>query len=243
MGSEMCIRDRRKETHDGKAVLLRGTDDKKDQSYYLFTTTQEQLNFIDFPLGTLKKAETRQLAKDLGLHLSQKAESFDICFVPKGDYRAVVKKFAPEAEKVGNIILKDGTVMGQHEGVIGYTVGQRKGLGGGFSEPMYVTEIRADTNEVVIGPEADLHKTTFTCKELNWLGDKIDGLDVRVKVRAQHEPVNGRLKDLGQGRVEVTLFAPERQISPGQAAVFYDAEDVMLGGGWIEVPQATKKAA
>lgn len=233
----------RKETRNGKAVLLRGTDDKKDQSYYLFTTTQDQLDFIDFPLGTLKKAETRQLAKDLGLHLSQKAESFDICFVPKGDYRAVVKKFAPEAEKVGNIILKDGTVMGQHEGVIGYTVGQRKGLGGGFTEPMYVTEIRADTNEVVIGPEADLHKTTFTCKELNWLGNKIDGLDVRVKVRAQHEPVNGRLKDLGQGRVEVTLFAPERQISPGQAAVFYDAEDVMLGGGWIEVPQATKKAA
>src|SRR5690606_20048023 len=122
----------------GKGWLLKGTDPKKDQSYFLFATTQEQLDFLVFPLGSLEKAETRELAKELGLHLHGKKDSQDICFVPGGDYRKVVRKFAPQADEVGNFVDTDGNVLGQHNGIINFTVGQRKGLGMAFGEPMYV---------------------------------------------------------------------------------------------------------
>ena len=230
-----------KDYKDGRAVLKRGADAGKDQSYYLFTTTQEQLDFSDFPLGALTKDVTRDIAKELGLHIHQKPDSQDICFVPGGDYRKVVKKFAPEADKPGNIVTEEGEVVGQHEGIIGYTVGQRKGLGGGFVDPMYCVEIRPHSNEIVVGPEQSLFKTKFTIKDLNWLDVTApDGRDVNVKVRSQHEPVPAKLKDLGEGRLEITTSTPERQISPGQAAVFYDDDDIMLGGGWIEVPEIAK---
>lgn len=223
---------------DGKAHLKRGVDAAKDQSYYLFTTTQEQLDFLSFPLGHVTKDVTRELAKDLGLHVHEKKDSYDICFVPGGDYRQVVKKFAPEAERPGDIVTLEGEVVGQHDGIVGYTVGQRKGLGGGWAEPMFVVEIRPQTNEVVIGPQAALKRRTFTIKELNWLADTApDGQEVFVKVRAQHEPVLATLKELGNDRLEVTFFAPEAQISPGQAAVFYTKDDLLLGGGWIENTQ------
>ncbi|MFZ2586707.1 MAG: tRNA 2-thiouridine(34) synthase MnmA [Alphaproteobacteria bacterium] len=228
----------RKAWVDGKAVLMRGDDPLKDQSYYLFTTTQEQLEFLEFPLGRLEKPRVRELAKALGLHVHGKKDSYDICFVPGGDYRAVVKKFAPEADAPGNVVDEAGNVLGRHDGIVGYTVGQRKGLPGGSAEPLYVVEIKPDTREVVVGPRASLGRRVFTVKELNWLqDDRVTGLQeypVVVKVRAQHGGSAGVVRMLGEGRAEVVLEAAEDQISPGQAAVFYTSHGVMVGGGWIE---------
>jgi tRNA-uridine 2-sulfurtransferase len=234
----------RKTVHNGRSAIQAAADDAKDQTYYLFTTTPEQLEFIDFPLGAFTKPQTRALAKHFGLHVHGKKDSYDICFVPGGDYRTVVQKFAPEANAPGEIVHVDGRVLGQHDGIIGYTVGQRKGLGGGFAEPLYVVEVQAATparaGRVVVGPASALSRQTFTVKELNWLGDAIppEGLPVQVKVRAQHHGVPGVVHALDNHRAEVVLAAPERQIAPGQAAVFYTDNGIMLGGGWIEVPPA-----
>lgn len=244
----------RKVDNNGQPELHMGVDPNKDQSYYLFTTTPDQLAHSAFPLGEVSKDVTRDIAVELGLHVAQKKDSYDICFVPGGDYRKVVKKFAPQAEAPGNIILKDGTVMGQHDGVIGYTIGQRKGLPGGFAEPMFVTEIRASTREVVIGPREDLKSTMFTAKELDWLATDIqlpewhqdaevtDGLAVTVKVRAQHVPAQAWVHSLGEGRIRVDMAQPEEQITPGQAVVIYH-ESRLLGGAWIEVPEKSKLTA
>ncbi|MCA3243950.1 MAG: tRNA 2-thiouridine(34) synthase MnmA [Alphaproteobacteria bacterium] len=225
----------RKDYQAGRAVLRQANDADKDQTYYLFTTTQEQLDYIDFPLGELTKPEVRALAKALGLHVHHKKDSYDICFVPGGDYRAVVKKFAPEAEAPGNLVLVNGTVVGHHDGIIGFTVGQRRGLPGGFETPMYVVEIRPANREVVIGPKEALGQQSFQVKELNWLGPDEAELAVTVKVRAQHQGSPAVLHRLTPDHAEVILSVPE-QISPGQAAVFYNADGIMLGGGWI-LPQ------
>ncbi len=223
----------RKETVGGKAVIAQADDAGKDQTYYLFTTTQEQLDYIDFPLGELTKPEVRALAQALGLHVHHKKDSYDICFVPGGDYRAVVKKFAPEADAPGNLVLQNGTVVGRHAGIVGFTVGQRRGLPGGFEEPMYVLEIRPASREVVLGPKAALGQRVFGVKELNWLGEAgVAEQAVRVKVRAQATPVPAMLHFKGADHAEVILAAPE-QVSPGQAAVFYTESGIMLGGGWI----------
>ncbi|MCP5404970.1 MAG: tRNA 2-thiouridine(34) synthase MnmA [Pseudomonadaceae bacterium] len=219
---------------DGTWMLRRGEDVTKDQSYYLFATTREQLDFLAFPLGNMEKPKVRELAKLLGIHNHGKKDSYDICFVPGGDYRKVVRKFAPEAEAPGNIVLEDGTVAGRHDGIVGFTVGQRKGVPGGFKEGMYVVEIRPDTREVVIGPRASLGRKMFTVREMNWLGGDVAELPVVVKVRAQHAGAGGLVRLLDGGRAEVVLDAPEEQVSPGQAAVFYTDDGVMLGGGWIE---------
>lgn len=227
---------RRETGADGKGQLCKGTDPKKDQSYFLFATTQEQLDFLVFPLGSMEKAETRELAKEIGLHLHGKKDSQDICFVPGGDYRQVVRKFAPQADEAGNFVDGDGNVLGQHNGIINFTVGQRKGLGIAFGEPMYVVAIRPDTREVVLGPREALGVTTFTVNELNWLGESLpDGLEIHAKVRASHRGAEGTLRSLGNGRAEVTLYMPEEAVSPGQAAVFY-VNDRLIGGGWIENP-------
>lgn len=225
-----------KDTVDGVPVIKQAEDGAKDQTYYLFTTTPEQLDFLHFPLGHLTKPQVRELAKAMGLHVHHKKDSYDICFVPGGDYKAVVKKFAPEADKAGSIVDLDGKVVGSHAGIVGYTVGQRKGLPGGFDVPMYVVEIRPATNEVVIGPKEALGRNVFTVKELNWLSAPLpaDGLAVKVKIRAQHSAVDAMMHDLGDGRVEVILSEADA-VSPGQAAVFYNHANVMLGGGWIEV--------
>ncbi|MBI1309380.1 MAG: tRNA 2-thiouridine(34) synthase MnmA [Proteobacteria bacterium] len=225
----------------GVARIRRAEDLAKDQTYYLFTTTQEQLDFIDFPLGHLTKPQVRAIAKQMGLHVAAKRDSYDICFVPGGDYRAVVKKFAPEAEAPGNIVGLGGEVLGRHDGIVGFTVGQRKGVPGGFEQAMYVVEIRPEAREVVIGPREALGRRVFTVRELNWLGgtrNEERGTRVIVKVRAQHAGVPAVLHDLGDGRVEVVLSEPEEAVSPGQAAVFYTADGVMLGGGWIEMTKA-----
>jgi tRNA-specific 2-thiouridylase len=223
----------------GMPVIKQAEDGAKDQTYYLFTTTPEQLDYINFPLGHLTKPQVRELAKAMGLHVHHKKDSYDICFVPGGDYKAVVKKFAPEAEKAGNIVDVDGRVVGRDDGIVGYTVGQRKGLPGGFAEPMFVMEIKVAANEVVIGPKSALGRQVFTVKELNWLSTPLpaDGLAVKVKIRAQHAGADAMMHDLGDGRVEVIL-AEADAVSPGQAAVFYTDDGVMLGGGWIEVGAA-----
>jgi len=223
----------RKDILNGKAVLAQADDAGKDQTYYLFTTTQEQLDYIDFPLGALEKPKVRELAKALGLHVHHKKDSYDICFVPGGDYRTVVKTFAPEAEAPGNLVLRNGTVVGQHDGIVGFTVGQRRGLPGGFADAMYVVEIRPATREVVLGTKADLGRQAFTIKELNWLGPNETEIQVQVKVRAQHGGSAATLHRLENDKAEVVLHTPE-QISPGQAAVFYTEQGIMLGGGWIE---------
>jgi tRNA-specific 2-thiouridylase len=225
----------RKDIVNGKHVIKRGVDHTKDQSYYLFTTTPEQLEYADFPLGNLSKDQTRELAKELGLHVHSKKDSQDICFVPGGDYRKVVRKFAPEGEGKGNIVNMKGEVIATHNGIIDFTVGQRKGLGGGFKTPHYVVEIRPNTREVVIGEKEDLGTLSFTAKDINWLDDgPIEGREVLVKVRSLHKGVMATLHDLGDGRVEVDMHTKEPLVAPGQAAVFYDENDILLGGGWIE---------
>ena len=227
---------------DGRAVIRLADDLRKDQSYYLFATTQEQLDFLEFPLGTLTKPQVRDMARGLGLHVHVKKDSYDICFVPGGDYRAVVKSFAPEADAPGKVVLEDGTVVGGHDGIVGFTVGQRKGVGGGFAVPMFVVEIRPLTREVVIGPRESLGRRVFTLKEMNWLSDELPalhepGLPVLVKVRAQHAGAEAVAHALSDGRVQVTLAVPEEQVSPGQAGVLYSHQGLLLGGGWIEMPQ------
>ncbi|NBV54180.1 MAG: tRNA 2-thiouridine(34) synthase MnmA [Proteobacteria bacterium] len=225
----------RKDVVNGQLVLRMADDTKKDQTYYLFTTTPEQLAFLEFPLGCLEKPKVRELAKSLGLHVYQKKDSYDICFVPGGDYAAVVKKFAPQANQSGNIIHINGQILGQHQGIVGYTVGQRKGLPGGSAEALYVVNINAAANQVVVGPRSALARQSFSVKELNWLGaSQPEELPILVKVRAQHTPVTGVIHFLPQQRAEVILATPEEAIAPGQAAVFYTTDGIMLGGGWIE---------
>lgn len=216
-----------------------GLSPQKDQSYFLFTTTPEQLAFSAFPLGDYTKDETRAFATAFGLHVAEKKDSQDICFVPGGDYRQVVKKFAPEAEAPGNIVDEKGRVLGQHQGIIGFTVGQRKGLGVAAAEPLYVVAIRPASREVVLGPRSSLATQTFTVKDLNWLEKPDEGTDVSVKVRNAHAGSLAQLHFLDDDRLEVTLYEAHDAISPGQAAVFYRGSQV-LGGGWIEVPEAQR---
>lgn len=224
---------------NGQPEMHRGLSPQKDQSYFLFTTTPEQLAFSAFPLGDYTKDETRALAAEFGLHVAEKKDSQDICFVPGGDYRKVVKKFAPEAAAPGNIVDEQGRVLGQHDGIIGFTVGQRKGLGVAAGEPLYVISIRPATREVVLGPRSSLATRTFTVKDLNWLDAPKDGDEVSVKVRNAHVGNLARVKYIDGDRVEVELYEAHDAVSPGQAAVFYKGTQV-LGGGWIEVPQMSR---
>lgn len=232
-----------KDYKDGKAILRRGADHKKDQTYFLFATTQDQLEFSDFPLGRISKDITRAMAKEMELHISEKKDSQDICFVPGGDYRKVVRKYAPHSIEGGNFVDEQGNVLGKHDGVINFTVGQRRGLGLTFGEPMYVVDIRAAAKEVVLGPKSSLSQTTFTVKDIDLVDPSIcmEGRDVDVQVRYGHDAAPATIKVLEDGRYEVTAHMPIYQISPGQAAVFYNG-DHMLGGGWIEVPEQAKRS-
>ena len=228
----------------GVAELRQGLSTDKDQSYYLFTTTPEQLAFSAFPLGDMTKDETRALAEEMGLHVKSKPDSQDICFVPGGDYRKVVRKFAPEAERKGHFVNSSGDILGTHNGIINFTVGQRRGLGIAFGEPMYVIAIRPESGEVVLGPKEELGVKTFMVKDLNWLTTPpAPDEQITVRVRAGHQGVPGEVDVLDDvldgGRVQVRLFDPEEAVSPGQAAVFY-ADKTLLGGGWIENPHSRK---
>ena len=216
--------------------LRRAADAGKDQSYFLFATTHEQLDFLRFPLGHLNKDQTRRLAEAFGLIVADKPDSQDICFVPNGRYVDIVEKVRPGASRPGQIVHVDGRVLGEHEGVIRYTVGQRRGLQIAVGEPLYVVRLDADTAEVVVGPREALEVDTIALKDINWLGDDAlsDGAPVRVKVRSTRPPVPAALSVDGD-TIGVVLAKGEEGVAPGQACVFYspDDEDRVLGGGWI----------
>jgi tRNA-specific 2-thiouridylase len=212
----------------GGAELHRALDPARDQSYFLFATTAEQLDYLRFPLGGMPKPEVRAIAQDMGLAIALKPDSQDICFVPNGDYASVVRKIRPEAETGGEIIDQVGNVLGRHKGLIHYTVGQRRGLDiGGLAEPLYVVRLEPERQQVVVGPRSALAVTAARLSEPSWL-EAIEDRPLLAKVRSLAKPVPARLE--GEWlRFEV----PEFGVAPGQAAVLYDA-DKMLGGGWIE---------
>ncbi len=221
----------------GMAELHRAVDVTKDQSYFLFATTQEQLDFLRFPLGGWDKSVTRAHADRLGLVNATKPDSQDICFVPNGDYASVVKKMAPHAAKAGDIVHLDGRVLGRHDGIVNYTVGQRKGLGigGGHNEsndPFYVVRIDPDQNRVMVGPKEALARDIVFVKDLNVLRPQLGQIKIQVKLRSMTRAVDAMLTCAANGTAIVQLFEPQYGISAGQAAVFYDGSRV-LGGGWI----------
>lgn len=220
--------------------LHRAADANRDQSYFLFSTTAEQLAYLRFPLGGLaSKAETRALAARYGLPVADKPDSQDICFVPNGDYAAVIEKLRPGAADPGDIVDLGGTVLGRHGGIIHYTIGQRRGLGiGGLGDPLYVVRLDPATRRVIVGPKEALSTRTIPLKEINWLGDApFDSRpewQVEVKVRSTRAPRPALLRPLGPTEAEVELLSPEEGVSPGQACVFYAGEGSrVLGGGWI----------
>jgi tRNA-specific 2-thiouridylase len=218
----------------GGPELHRAADPARDQSYFLFATTRDQLDFLRFPLGDLPKAKVREIARDLKLVVADKPDSQDICFVPDGDYARVVEKVRPEAAIGGEIVDRAGRVLGSHPGLIHFTVGQRRGLEiGGQPEPLYVLRLEPETKRVVVGPKQALAVRAARLEGINWLGeDQEAGLS--VKVRSLARPVPARL-DLRSGSGDggtISFESPEYGVAPGQAAVFY-AGDRVLGGGWI----------
>jgi tRNA-specific 2-thiouridylase len=221
-----------------KAELHRALDPTKDQSYFLFTTTQEQLNFLRFPLGGWDKSVTRAHAERLGLLTAQKPDSQDICFVPGGDYTKIVKKLRPDAEKPGEIVHSDGRVIGTHKGIIHFTIGQRKGLGigGGHNEendPFYVLRLDPETNRVIVGPKSELARDVIYIRECNWLMKELsEAINIDVKFRSMMKPVRANIKILPNNEAALLLAEPQFGISAGQAAVCYSGTRV-LGGGWI----------
>jgi tRNA-specific 2-thiouridylase len=222
------------------AELHAAADANRDQSYFLFSTTHAQLDYLRFPLGHLpSKDDTRTLAAKYGLSVAMKPDSQDICFVPNGDYASVIRKLRPEADAPGNIVDMDGTVLAQHEGVINYTIGQRRGLGiGGLADALYVVKLDADTKEVVVGPKSMLATRTIPVREINWLGDvplmSQPEWQISVRVRSTRPPRDAILRPLSATTAEVELLTPEEGISPGQACVFYDPDSTRIfGGGWI----------
>ncbi len=220
--------------------LHRAADDSRDQSYFLFSTTREQLDYLRFPLGGLAtKAETRALAARYGLPVADKPDSQDICFVPNGNYAAVIEKLRPGAADPGEIVDLEGTVLGRHDGVIHYTIGQRRGLGiGGLTEPLYVVRLDPDARRVIVGPKQALATRRVPVREINWLGDAPltvrDEWPVTVRVRSTRAPAPAIIRPIGETEAEVELLASEDGVSPGQACVFYAPEGTrVLGGGWI----------
>ncbi len=220
---------------NGQAELHRAIDHNKDQSYFLFATTQDQLEFLHFPLGGMTKRETRGLAMELGLEVADKPDSQDICFVPDGDYAGIIKKIRPEALKKGKIIHVDGFILGEHDGIINFTIGQRKGMGIAYATPLYVVKIDAVENIVYVGAESDLYCTEFFVKDFNWLGDhpiSNEGIEVEVKVRSTHKGSSAKIYMLDDNIICVKIPGGEKSVTPGQACVFYQGSRV-LGGGWI----------
>ena len=224
---------------DTKAELHKAADPNRDQSYFLFSTTQEQLDYLRFPLGHLKtKEETRALARQYGLPVADKPDSQDICFVPDGKYTDVIEKLRPNAAEPGDIVHLDGRILGEHNGVIHYTVGQRRGLGIGGGEPLYVVKLDADARQVLVGPKEALATRTVPVKEINWLGDapfeSQEEWPMSVRVRSTRPPKEAVIRPTSATTAEVELIAPEEGVAPGQACVFYETEGTrVFGGGWI----------
>lgn len=220
-----------------KIELHRAIDPSKDQSYFLFATTQEQLDYVYFPLGGMHKEETRELARKFNLEVADKPDSQDICFVPNGSYANVIEKMRPGALDEGDIVHMDGRVLGRHKGIINYTRGQRRGLGVATGEPLYVVRLDPINHRVIVGPEEALGAKTFYVKEINWLGDHHltsyqDGIEVQVKLRSASNLASAIMYPNSNHTARLELQIPERAITPGQACVMYHEERV-LGGGWI----------
>jgi tRNA-specific 2-thiouridylase len=241
LGAEALVTGHYIETsfNDGQWQMRRPVDEKRDQSYFLFSTTPEQLSFLRFPLAYLTKNEIREFAAKLALPVADKPDSQDICFVPNGDYATVIERLRPDCSLPGEIVDMDGNILGQHQGVLHYTVGQRRGLGVAIGEPLYVVHIDADKRQVIVGPKDALARRTIMLDEVNWLGGEMlsDPIDVKVKIRSTGSPVRANLTLLQGQRAEVSLDIPEEGVSPGQACVFYGADEGpaarVLGGGWI----------
>ena len=241
LGAEALVTGHYIETsfNDGQWQMRRPVDEKRDQSYFLFSTTPEQLSFLRFPLAHLTKNEIREFAAKLALPVADKPDSQDICFVPNGDYATVIERLRPDCSLPGEIVDMDGNILGQHQGVLHYTVGQRRGLGVAIGEPLYVVRIDADTRQVIVGPKDALARRTIILDEVNWLGGEMlsDSINVKVKIRSTGSPIRANLTLLKGQRAEVSLDIPEEGVSPGQACVFYGAEEGpaarVLGGGWI----------
>ena len=224
-----------------RAELHSAVDASRDQSYFLFATTQAQLDFLRFPLGGQPKDETRRLAEELGLEIADKPDSQDICFVPNGDYASVVEKLRPGACDPGEIVDRAGNVIGRHDGIINFTVGQRRGLKlGNMGEAMYVLAIHPESNRIVAGPKRALARDLVHVREINWLdGDAPEvGRAVGVKLRSAMPPEPATVADVGAGGLTLRLATPQYGVSPGQAAVCYDRTRV-LGGGWIDSADLT----
>jgi len=234
---------------DGSRGLTCAADAERDQSYFLFATTREQLQYLRFPLGDMTKQETRELARRFDLSVADKHDSQDICFVPTGRYTDIITRLKPNAMEPGDIVDVDGNVLGRHQGIAHFTVGQRKGLGIAAGSPLYVIRLDASSRRVVVGPREALRMDRITLRDVNWIGDgDIDravggGLEVFVRVRSTRAPQPAFLRG-SDGHYEIELVAGEEGVSPGQACVFYDApsgQARVLGGGFIQ--SAAKRAA
>ena len=226
---------RRMDSADG-VEIHRAADERRDQSYFLFATTREQLARLSFPLGGMPKDKVRDIARELGLSVADKADSQDICFVPQGRYSDIVRKMRPDAAEPGEVVDSEGRVLGAHSGVINFTVGQRKGLGlSGNGEPLFVNRIDAASRRVVVGPRGSLRTKTFSLSDVNWLGASgARSLSCSVKVRSTRPPVPAEVELSGDGSATVCLRDGEDAVAPGQACVFYETGGTrMLGGGWI----------
>jgi tRNA-specific 2-thiouridylase len=228
-----------------KRALYRPADLDRDQSYFLFATTQKQLDFVRFPLGGMPKSKVRELAEAFGLSVANKPDSQDICFVPNGDYAEVIRKLRPNAAEPGDIVHMDGRVLGKHGGIIHFTIGQRRGIGVATGEPLYVVRLDAEERRVIVGPREALATRTILLREMNWIGDlpldEGDEIEVFAKVRSTRPPAPAVLRILN-GKGFVDLANGETGVAPGQACVFFDSDDEtarVLGGGWIHKTERT----
>jgi tRNA-specific 2-thiouridylase len=233
----------RKDAPTGRYQLLRARDDSKDQSYFLWGLTQEQLSRSEFPLGELTKEAVRNLARSANLPVAEKPESMELCFVPNGNYVQFIYAYSRESgnpvdDKEGDIVTEDGTVIGRHSGVHNYTIGQRKGLGFATGKPIYVLAIDPERNRVIVGEDEALRATRLEIENVNWISiaEPVTNLRAEVKIRHKHEPAPATVEALPGLRARMTFDVPQRAITPGQAAVIYDG-DTVLAGGWIRSSQ------
>lgn len=219
----------------GRYLLRRGLDTAKDQSYFLFSLTQEQLSRASFPVGDLSKDAVRDTARRLGLSVADKPDSQEICFVPDGDYAAFIERRTGRLDGAGTIVSQSGDVLGHHGGIHRFTVGQRKGLGIAAVEPLYVLQLRPAEKTVVVGPRPELERTHLTASRVNWIAGKAPSgpTHVTAQIRHRHQPAPGTVRALDDERASMDFDTPVMAITPGQAVVFYN-DDVVIGGGWID---------
>jgi tRNA-uridine 2-sulfurtransferase len=220
---------------DGRWLLKRGANAEKDQSYFLFSLTQDQLAGALFPIGDLSKSAVRDEARALGLAVADKPDSQEICFVPDGEYATFVATHASSAQRSGSIVDQAGQPLRTHDGIHRFTIGQRKGLGVATGVPLYVLKIDAESGDVTVGPRDQLERTTFTASQVNWISvaPPATWLACAAQIRHRHHAATGRVRATENGRAEFEFDQPQPAITPGQAAVFYDA-DLVVGGGWID---------